>query len=365
MIVKCPECELPVSDKALSCPHCGYPLQTAVKRPKPRSRMRLPNGFGQISEIKSKPLRKPFRAMVTVGKNANGRPICKVLSYHKTYNEAYAALMEYNKNPYDLDNDITIEELYSKWSIEYFNRLSNESSARIVKAAWKQCDSVKNIKVKDFRARHIKQLIEPIDRQGVKVRVKSMFNMMLDYAVEYDIVDRNYARTFNVKQPDPETEHISFTDDEMEILWNHQDDPIVQLMLIQCYTGFRPKELCELKAENITTEYLTGGMKTKAGKNRTVPIHRKIKGLVVNALPTNLDYFRYYSEFKKVISKLNLNIAHRPHDPRKHFITMAKRYQVDEYAIKYIVGHAISDITERVYTERTIDWLANEINKIE
>lgn len=27
MLIKCHECELQVSDKALSCPHCGYPLQ--------------------------------------------------------------------------------------------------------------------------------------------------------------------------------------------------------------------------------------------------------------------------------------------------------------------------------------------------
>lgn len=26
-LIKCPECELQVSDKALSCPHCGFPLR--------------------------------------------------------------------------------------------------------------------------------------------------------------------------------------------------------------------------------------------------------------------------------------------------------------------------------------------------
>ena len=25
-LIKCPECELQVSDKAITCPHCGYPL---------------------------------------------------------------------------------------------------------------------------------------------------------------------------------------------------------------------------------------------------------------------------------------------------------------------------------------------------
>lgn len=31
---------------------------------------------------------------------------------------------------------------------------------------------------------------------------------------------------------------------------------------------------------------------------------------------------------------------------------MAKKYKLDEYAIKYLIGHKIDDITERVYTQR-------------
>jgi Uncharacterised protein family UPF0547 len=29
-LIKCPECQLQVSDKAIICPHCGYPLDTKV-----------------------------------------------------------------------------------------------------------------------------------------------------------------------------------------------------------------------------------------------------------------------------------------------------------------------------------------------
>ena len=80
MLLKCPECELQISDKATFCPHCGYPIQPDIKPRKPRNknnkRKRLPNGFGQISQIKNRNLRNPYRAMVTVGKTSTGRPIC-------------------------------------------------------------------------------------------------------------------------------------------------------------------------------------------------------------------------------------------------------------------------------------------------
>ena len=66
--------------------------------------------------------------MVTVGKTSTGRPICKPLkpeSYFPTYNDAYAALVEYNKNPYDLKPDITVKELYEKWTAEYFKNATD------------------------------------------------------------------------------------------------------------------------------------------------------------------------------------------------------------------------------------------------
>ena len=43
---------------------------------------------------------------------------------------------------------------------------------------------------------------------------------------------------------------------------------------------------------------------------------------------------------------------------------MAKKAQVDEYAIKYMVGHKISDSTEKVYAQREFEWLKQEIEKI-
>ena len=64
-LIKCPECQLQVSDKAITCPHCGYPLDTKVikqQQRKTNKRKRLPNGFGTISELKNQNLRKPFRA---------------------------------------------------------------------------------------------------------------------------------------------------------------------------------------------------------------------------------------------------------------------------------------------------------------
>ena len=345
--------------------------------------MRLPNGFGQISKIKSKKLRKPFRAMVTVGKTPEGKPIVKPLkpqSYFRTYNEAYTALLEYKKDPYDFESVITIEELYKKWLPTYKAKVL-PGSVRTVTGAWKRCGSIKDMYVKDVKSRHCKSCIESAPNLTGKKNIHKLLNQMFDYAVEYDMTDRNYSRVVTVDKPEiteannsKKQAHIAFTNDELDTLWKHTDDSIVRMILIQCYSGWRPSELITLLSENIDLENWTmiGGMKTVAGKERLVPVHEKIKGFVEGAksdggrylFTPNLTYQKYIKAFMKVIRDLGLNENHRPHDPRKTFVTMCKKACVDEYAIKYMAGHAIKDITERFYTERDIEFLREELSKV-
>lgn len=408
MLIKCPECELQVSDKALSCPHCGYPMTStkARKYQKPAKHKRLPNGFGQITELKNPNLRNRFRAMVSVGKTPEGRPISKLLkpqAYFPTYNDAYAALLEYNKNPYDLDASLTVKELYDRWSVGYYETAS-DGGARSYKAAWKYCSSIYSMRIADVRPRHIKGCMEEgvVEYRGVvkhasagvKSRIKSLFNLLMDYAVEYDLVDKNYARAFNVSDDvlqeieDNKKSHLIFTQDEMNTLWKHENDvPFVDIILFQCFSGFRPQELGLLVLTNVNLDegIIIGGMKTAAGRLRTVPIHESVRHIVESKYQEALDrkspylfncfdervrngykltYSRYRQRFLEAMECLGLNEEHKPHDPRKHFITLAKKYQMDEYALKYIVGHEIEDITEKVYTERENQWLIDEMAKI-
>jgi integrase len=375
---------------------------------KKKGRPKLPNGFGQISEIKNRNLRNRFRVMVTVGKTSEGKPISKLLkpnAYFKTYNEAYEALVEYNKNPYDLNtSSITMTELYEKWSKEYLKTVAT-SNVRSIQSAWNYCSVLYKMRVADVRAKHLKKCIDGASREGkgkiiqasanTKSRIKSIFNLMFDYANENDLVEKNYARTFNVSDKilkeveEVKRGHISFTDKEMEILWKNVDKiPYVDVILIQCYSGWRPQELglIELNRVDLNNWVFAGGMKTDAGMNRLVPIHSKIRPLIkkryeeaininskylINCTDSQrkndikMTYDKYRHRFRSIRDKLNLNPEHRAHDPRKQFITMAKRYNLDEYAIKYIAGHRISDITEKIYTDRTVQWLKDEMEKIE
>lgn len=370
-------------------------------------RMRLPNGFGQISQIKNARLRKPFRAMVTVGKTETGKPICRLLkpvAYFSTYNEAYAALLEYNKKPYCLTGDMTGDELFEEWYRVKEKEGATDVNLRDTRRSWKYCSILYNMRVTDIRAQHIRECIEngeaiiqgkPNKPKPLQQRkIKTVLNQLFDYALSYDLVDKNYARNYqmpkNITQELSEVamSHISFTDEELTKLWKGSTyNTCIQMMLIQCYSGWRPQELINMKISDVDLENwaFTGGMKTEAGKNRVVPIHSKIQKLVKYNYDQALDrhceylfsredgrtgriipytYDRLYEDFKYIITAKKLNPNHRPHDGRKQFVTMCNRYEVNEYAIKKFVGHKITDVTERVYTDRSFDWYREQIEKI-
>lgn len=79
---------------------------------------------------------------------------------------------------------------------------------------------------------------------------------------------------------------------------------------------------------------------------------------------TKMTYDKYRGRFKKVMTHCNLK-GYTPHCTRHTFVTKAKVSGVDEYAIKLIIGHETSDITEKVYTHRdTLSFMRIEMEKI-
>ena len=369
------------------------------------------NGEGSIS-FDSR--RKRYRVKVTLGweideRTGRSKQITKTIgSNYKTQAEAQRALSEYLENPFDLKNkDITFENLYNKWFEDRVVKKSNSSLYRI-KAAYKYCSLLYDIKFRDITILDMKDCIEngtALEIRGkhrgeykkaspsTKESIKYIFNHIYAYAIEAGIVNRNLAKEFSLEKYVFKEKEINrkikkpFTEDEIKKLWdNLYIVPYVDIILLGCYTGWRPIELIELKMENINFENNTmkGGKKTKAGIDRIIPIHSKIKD-IVNKLykqakelnseylindPTNiqgyngLSYDQYLVRFKKVIELMEFDTSMTPHCTRHTFITMAQRSGVDKYIIKMFVGHDIKDITEYIYTHRTLEDMQAAMNTI-
>lgn len=354
------------------------------------------NGYGCVYKLSnSKKRRNPYGARKTSGwtidpSTGRRKQLYINIGYYPDRKSAEIALAQYNENPYDIEtNSITFSEVYEKWSPGYFETLSGPDSARNVVAAYKHCEPLYNMRMRDIRVIHLENVI--LNAQTgywMKTKIKGLFKRIYEYSIAHDIVEKDYSALLFKSGNQPkatEPKKISiFTEKEISLLWDSIDTiPFVDMILIGIYSGWRPKELAILKISDIdlNNETMYGGLKTDAGKNRIVPIHPLIKPLLIkrvenaNLLQSEylfndvnsqtglaMTYDKYIKRFQKIMK--HLGYKHRPHETRHTFITKAKEANVDEYILKLIVGHSIDDVTEKTYTHRTIEQLKTEIRKI-
>lgn len=342
--------------------------------------MRLPNGFGSISYL-GKNRRNPYLVRKTIGKDEFGKPIMKPIqpqSCFKTYNDAYAALLEYNKCPYTAVMDTTIAEAYEKWSTDYFSRKNlSESRRKQITNAYNSLSSVHERKMISLNTMELESVIARSSKsQHVQGEVRGLLVHLYDWGEKYEVVEKNYARlTATVSRPAATIQRTIFTANEVAALWKDcQSMEYADMVLFGLYSGMRPGEICDIECANINLEehYLIGGMKTAAGRNRIIPIHDAVYDIVKSRMGDgklfksqdgeDVKDRQYKYRFKLVMN--HIGATHLPHDTRHAFVTQAKQFGVNDFCLKLIVGHEINDITEKVYTHREPEELLREINKI-
>ncbi len=372
--------------------------------------LRRANGSGSVFKVKGK-RRKPWRVRVTVGyefsyENGRAKQITKDLGYYLTRAEADAALVAYLDNPFDLNiKAITFSEVYEMWFEEYSKGLDSVSSERTITSAYAYMSSLYNKKIRDLRVVDLENCIKnakKIETRGskkgevkmaspdTKSRMKSVFNLLFDYANARDMVVKNYARAFELSKDITEEREKNkkkieiFNNQEIQLLWDNVNKiQFVDMVLIGLYTGWRPQELATLKVANVNVllDDIVGGLKTEAGRNRRVPIHPLVKELVVaryneakemgsdylfndpeGQQGTFMTYDKYRRRFQKIMERLGME--HRPHETRHTFVTNCVRSGVDRIILKRIIGHKINDITEDTYTHRVLQEFKRELGKL-
>lgn len=225
----------------------------------------------------------------------------------------------------------------------------------------------------DLKAPDLQEVIDdcPLKKESLSI-ILTLFKQMYKYAVYAEIVSENKAQYVKIKIGD-DTEHgTPFSDEELQILWRNTDDPEVQLILIMCYSGWRIGEIPNLKID-FKENYYQGGSKTKAGKDRIVPIHPAVYDFVRSKMQSQGKLLMYTQKYHRdkffypTLERLNIvgNPKHTPHDCRHTFSMLCERYGVRENDRKRMLGHSFGgDVTNAVYGHRTLEELRTEIEKI-
>lgn len=329
--------------------------------------MRFPNGHGSVYKLSGK-RRKPWIAVITTGWDDNGKQLKKILGYSENSSGALKLLEEYHQNPYDLAvKDLTLEDLFTKWFEWKFNEstLSKKSIDRY-NNAFKYYKRIHRTPFVNINLMMLQDIIDECQYgHATKSDIKSLYCQLYDYAKVIGLPVKNivtkYLKIGNKEKSDL---HIPFSEEEIEILWNNVNEiEDVDLILIDIYTGQRPSELIEPSEIYLEEKYIVSGIKTEAGIDRIIPLHEKIIELVKRRFvdtQLKLTYAQYRKKFMKVMKTLDMN--HTPHDCRHTFATRADRYNLNKICVKLIIGHSIQDITDGVYTHKTLDELLEAVN---
>ena len=315
--------------------------------------------------------RRPYIAAVTIV--TDGKRKRKALGYYEKQQDALAALSEYHNQPYDVSaRDVTLHDFFEKW-IEYRKGKDkgHEANKSYLTIFNRHCISLHKMRFLNIQSIHIQHLVDVAKTPYIAIRIKLLFSLLYKYAALQGLTNNNPARIVETPSKVKSTMHKPFSDEEIEDLWQHTDDEGAQIALIYIYSGMRPSELLNIKREDVhlAERYIVGGMKTAAGRGRTIPIADKILPFVAYYYNNAGEYLMPYRDYKAMQKRWRASAcaavrAHLPHDGRHTCETLLDNARVSKRTIQMIVGHAGQDIDDDIYTHKTRKQLIDAINLI-
>lgn len=322
--------------------------------------LRRGNGDGSIFKLSGK-RRNPYAVRITKGWTDEGKQIYAYIGYFKTKTEAKKHLNNYLVNPYDT-NDFTTNDIFEKWVVTAkFSEEVLKNYKRVIDNSGLGKKIFKDIKLSELELSAL--TLSP----AMQKRYKAAFKNLYIYAMKNDIVTKNLADLMELdKYKAKERDSISSTDIE-KILSSEEIIPKILL-----YTGMRIGELLDIKSKNVDLEkrVIVGGLKTEAGKNRSIPIHKEILPIIEKLLSENNTYLissdkgrkvNYTNYLTNVWNKDEVLKKYTPHYTRHTFISQSVKCKIDKVKIQKIVGHSAKDVTDH-YTHFNFEDLLEAID---
>lgn len=366
-----------------------------MPRKKKKPFNRLPNGFGSIKKLSGN-RRKPYQALapskIVNGVIFPGEP----LGYFEKWEEAYERLALYKANEEwkvrkKKEKLYTFAEVYQMYWRDKFElsvRKFSESSKYSTQAAFKNTavlhERIFSELTREELQNVINEMAAPTDPKKKKYKhasleiVKNLYQGMYSYALREQIAAVDVQANVIIPIADDDQKGVPFSPDELYKLYQNLDSQIIQAAVIMCFSGWRITEFLSLEI-NLDDMIFFGGVKTAAGKNRTVPIHPDLVPLVQryvkNPIPYNNSTFR--KKWDKELEKIGIlyftqihgkkieTLKHTSHDCRHTFSWMCDKAGIDPLAKRIMIGHKPGDdVTDNVYGHRSLDELRTEIVKI-
>lgn len=379
--MQCLKCRQQIDDDSIYCKYCGK-KQTKTEKAK---ELKKPNGYGSVIKLAGR-RRKQWAVRVT-DSISGGKQTYRYISYHETKKEALEALAHEQISPTPSKAKITFSELYNEWKQTKAYTSIAQDTKYSYSGAYNHFEKLYNMVFADLRTAHFQKCIDTATKKkggkdialssSSKKHMKVLAGLLYKYAMENDITNKNYAQ-FIILDKTEKTKHKIFTSDEIQTMFDNELLPGADITLILIYTGMRINELLNLRKPDIdlTEKIITGGLKTDAGKDRTIPIHPKIYKYIEKYYISAADYLfmrnesnrltdNYFREkmYKPLLNRLDIEYK-TIHSTRHTFATMLTQSGANTKAIEELMGHSDYAFTADTYTTVDVDFLKNELLKL-
>ena len=360
----CKKCKKEIPDESKFCNHCG------AKQVRERSAKKRGNGQGTVYKDKN----GKWIAEYTIGwDEENG-----VLSRKKrkkrgfaTKAEAIAYLPELKQDLPQQDVNIKFKDLYKKWMDRHQEKVT-QSTINCYKAAYKYLTSLYYVEFAKIRTEHLQKCIDDCPHgRRTKENMKALCTSLWRYAMERDLVDRNYAEYIYIRKEES-AEKAAFSTAQLDRMWaSIESVPDIKYVLLLCYTGMRLSEMLGAMTENYYKDegYFITGVKTDAGKDRIITISPKIRpffedfgkgpNLFTDMTAKKFRNDLYYPALQALgLDELDEDGSHiyTPHCCRHTFATLMKNVDAPTTDKQKLIGHSKFEMTAH-YTHTDLDSL--------
>lgn len=333
----------------------------------------------------------------------DGRPHAvrtKIGSYDRKP-DARAALDDYLKHPTSKYN-FTLRDLYEEWKSFAFADIQSQTRGNYT-SCWDKVCNCPDPRIADKLVREITTgemrrildyyltertvidtktkteiVLKPLSKSYI-TKIKALFTQLFDYAMENNIVDRNYASLVRLPKMEDSKARAFYDLEFAKLEKNWETVPGGDACYVLCYTGWRVTEFCNLSkfSYDPKAHTLTGGIKTDAGRDRIVPVHPKILPIIErwysasqgplyprsNGKPHNKDSFMR-NVWRPCMDALGLPEDLTPHSARHTFGTRLSAAGVPAEDIQRMMGHADYSVTANTYINQDVAALQASIERV-